>query len=64
MSLAIVHSRALDGVAASGVSVEVHLANSLTCFILVGLAETGVRNRVGSGDAAGLRPLIPPQQGS
>jgi magnesium chelatase family protein len=43
MSLAIVHSRALDGLAAAAVSVEVHLANGLPSFTLVGLAETEVK---------------------
>ena len=43
MSLAIVHSRALDGLSASAVSVEVHLANGLPSFTLVGLAETEVK---------------------
>lgn len=43
MSLAIVHSRALDGIAAAAVSVEVHLANGLPSFTLVGLAETEVK---------------------
>lgn len=43
MSLAIVHSRALDGLAAAPVSVEVHLANGLPSFILVGLADTEVK---------------------
>jgi len=41
MSLAIVHSRALDGLAAPPVTVEVHLANGLPSFTLVGLADTG-----------------------
>jgi len=43
MSLAIVHSRALDGLEAAAVSVEVHLANGLPAFTLVGLAETEVK---------------------
>jgi magnesium chelatase family protein len=43
MSLAIVHSRALDGVAAPEVTVEVHLANGLPSFTLVGLADTEVK---------------------
>lgn len=43
MSLALVHSRALDGLAAAAVSVEVHLANGLPSFTLVGLAETEVK---------------------
>ena len=37
MSLAVVHSRALDGLAAPAVTVEVHLANGLPAFTLVGL---------------------------
>ena len=36
MSLATVHSRALDGLAAAPVTVEVHLANGLPSFIIVG----------------------------
>ncbi len=43
MSLAIVHSRALDGLHAPEVTVEVHLANGLPCFTLVGLADTEVK---------------------
>ena len=43
MSLAIVHSRALDGLAAPQVTVEVHLANGLPSFTLVGLADTEVK---------------------
>ncbi len=43
MSLAQVHSRALDGLQAAPVSVEVHLANGLPSFSLVGLAETEVK---------------------
>lgn len=43
MSLAIVHSRALDGLDAPEVTVEVHLANGLPCFTLVGLADTEVK---------------------
>ena len=43
MSLAVIHSRALDGLAAAPVSVEVHLANGLPAFNLVGLAETEVK---------------------
>ncbi len=43
MSLAIVHSRALDGLAAAPVSVEVHLANGLPSFTVVGLADTEVK---------------------
>jgi magnesium chelatase family protein len=43
MSLAIVHTRALDGMDAPPVSVEVHLANGLPAFSLVGLPDTEVR---------------------
>lgn len=43
MSLAVVHSRALDGLEAPEVTVEVHLANGLPCFTLVGLAEVEVK---------------------
>ncbi|MDT9000099.1 YifB family Mg chelatase-like AAA ATPase [Paucibacter sp. APW11] len=43
MSLAIIHSRALDGLSAAPVTVEVHLANGLPSFTLVGLAETEVK---------------------
>jgi len=43
MSLALVHSRALDGLKAPDVTVEVHLANGLPSFTLVGLADTEVK---------------------
>jgi magnesium chelatase family protein len=43
MSLAIVHSRALLGLQAPAVTVEVHLANGLPSFTLVGLADTEVK---------------------
>jgi magnesium chelatase family protein len=43
MSLAMVHSRALDGMAAAPVTVEVHLANGLPSFTVVGLADTEVK---------------------
>jgi len=43
MSLARVYSRALDGIAAAPVSVEVHLANGLPSFTVVGLADTEVK---------------------
>jgi magnesium chelatase family protein len=58
MSLALVHSRALLGLEARPVCVEVHLANGLPSFTLVGLADTEVkeaRERVRSAIAnAGL----------
>ncbi|HET9977708.1 MAG TPA: YifB family Mg chelatase-like AAA ATPase [Burkholderiaceae bacterium] len=43
MSLAVVRSRALDGMDAPPVQVEVHLANGLPSFTLVGLADTEVK---------------------
>jgi magnesium chelatase family protein len=43
MNLAIVKSRAQEGIHAPEVSVEVHLANGLPAFSIVGLPETAVR---------------------
>ena len=43
MSLSLVHSRTLLGLQAKPVTVEVHLANGLPSFTLVGLAETEVK---------------------
>lgn len=43
MSLALIHSRALLGLRAPSVTVEVHLANGLPSFSLVGLADTEVK---------------------
>jgi magnesium chelatase family protein len=43
MSLAVIRSRALVGLDAPEVRVEVHLANGLPSFTLVGLVETEVR---------------------
>ena len=43
MAVAVVHSRALSGVAAPRVTVEVHLAGGLPGVHVVGLAETEVR---------------------
>lgn len=43
MSLAMVFSRSLDGLKAPQVTVEVHLANGLPSFTLVGLADTEVK---------------------
>src|SRR6185436_4595290 len=58
MSLSLVQSRALVGLQAAAVTVEVHLANGLPSFTLVGLAEVEVkeaRERVRSAIAnAGL----------
>ncbi|WP_067066337.1 YifB family Mg chelatase-like AAA ATPase [Roseateles chitosanitabidus] len=41
--LSIIHSRALDGLSAAAVDVEVHLANGLPSFTLVGLADLEVK---------------------
>jgi magnesium chelatase family protein len=43
MSLAIVHTRAQLGVTAPAVQTEVHLANGLPAFTIVGLPETAVK---------------------
>ena len=43
MSLSLVHSRALVGLQALAVTVEVHLANGLPSFTLVGLADVEVK---------------------
>lgn len=43
MSIAVVHSRALAGISAPAVSVEVHLANGLPAMSIVGLPEAAVR---------------------
>ncbi|WP_418317577.1 YifB family Mg chelatase-like AAA ATPase [Piscinibacter sakaiensis] len=43
MSLAVLHSRALLGIDAPAVTVEVHLANGLPAITLVGLADTEVK---------------------
>ena len=43
MSLAVIRSRSLDGLEAPEVTVEVHLANDLPSFTLVGLADTEVK---------------------
>ena len=43
MSLSVVHSHALLGLQAQQVQVEVHLANGLPSFTLVGLADTEVK---------------------
>ena len=43
MTLAVVNSRALDGLDAPEVQVEVHLANGLPGLTLVGLADTEVK---------------------
>ncbi len=43
MSLAVLKSRALNGMQAPQVTVEVHLANGLPAFTIVGLPETEVK---------------------
>ena len=43
MSLAVLHSRALAGLHAPEVTVEVHLANGLPSFTIVGLPDTEVK---------------------
>src|SRR2546422_7757938 len=43
MSLAVLHSRALSGLDAPEVTVEVHLANGLPSFTIVGLPDTEVK---------------------
>jgi magnesium chelatase family protein len=43
MSLSLVQGRALVGLEAASVTIEVHLANGLPSFTLVGLAETEVK---------------------
>ncbi|HEY7773833.1 MAG TPA: YifB family Mg chelatase-like AAA ATPase [Marinagarivorans sp.] len=43
MSLAIIHTRALLGIGAPRVQTEVHLANGLPAFTIVGLPETAVK---------------------
>ena len=43
MTLALIHTRALDGLQAPAVMVEVHVANGLPAFSLVGLADAEVR---------------------
>ena len=43
MSLAVVHSRALAGIHAPAVTVEVHLSNGLPSLSIVGLPETEVK---------------------
>lgn len=43
MSLAIVYTRAQEGIHAPLVSVEVHISNGLPCFTIVGLPEAAVK---------------------
>src|SRR5690606_21412998 len=48
MSLAVLASRALCGLQALPVRVEAHMASGLPAFHVVGLPDTGVRERVRS----------------
>lgn len=48
MSLAVLYSRALSGMEAELVTVEVHLAGGLPSFTIVGLPETDVIIRSGT----------------
>lgn len=43
MQLATLHTRALNGINAALVTVEVHLSNGLPAFSIVGLPEAAVR---------------------
>ncbi len=43
MSLAVIYSRAIIGVQAPSVTVEVHISNGLPGLTLVGLPETTVK---------------------
>lgn len=43
MALSIVHSRAIVGIEAVPVQVEVHIANGLPAFNIVGMPETAVK---------------------
>ena len=45
MSLALIQTRALDGLHAPPVTVEVHVANGLPAFSLVGLADAEPQRR-------------------
>ena len=55
MSLAILKSRALTGMDAPEVTVEVHLANGLPSFTIVGLAETEVKEAKDYGQSGACR---------
>jgi hypothetical protein len=57
VSLCLVQSRALVGLEAAAVTVEVHLANGLPNFMLVGLADTEVK------EARVCREIARAQQG-
>jgi len=55
MTLAVIHTRALVGLHAPEVVVEVHLANGLPSFTLVGLADTEVKEARVSAQILGAR---------
>jgi predicted ATPase with chaperone activity len=62
MGLAVLYSRALSGMEAALVTVEVHLANGLPNFTIVGLPETEVKESKDRVRAAGNgRAFILPQ---
>lgn len=58
MSLAVINSRALLGMSAPRVTVEVHLANGLPSFNIVGLPETEVKESKDRVRAAILNSLL------
>jgi hypothetical protein len=62
MSLSLVQSRALLGLEATKVIVEVHLANGLPSFGLVGLADVEVKEARVSGKILGAQHFIESQQ--
>ena len=64
MTFALVRSRALRGLESPAVTVEVHLANGLPSFTLVGLADTEVKEarERGPGCASDQRTRLSDQQ--
>lgn len=58
MSLSLVQSRVLLGLEAAAVTVEVHLANGLPSFTLVGLAHVEVKE---ARDAQKIKNCYEPQ---
>ena len=60
MSLAVVHTRALAGLAAPEVRVEVHVGNGLPAFYIVGLPQAAVRESADRVRAARFPALLPP----
>ena len=59
MTLAVVRSRGLAGMVAPEVTVEVHLANGLPSFTLVGLPDTEVLRRLLALNLARCGPTAP-----